>query len=53
MKILKNIETGIINTLEDPFGACIGAAWWILCLGVGAAILRGVINFVFQLNGLT
>ena len=53
MKILKNIETGIANALEDPFGACLGAAWWILCLGVGAWVLRMTTNFVFQLNGLT
>ena len=53
MVILKNIETGIINALEDTLGACIGAAWWILCLGVGTAILRGVTNFVFRINGLS
>jgi hypothetical protein len=52
MRILKSIETGMINALENPFGACIGAAWWILCLGTGTWLLRGVLNFVFQINGL-
>ena len=53
MVILENIKTGIVNALKDPLGACFGAAWWILCLGLGAWVLRGVLNFVFHLNGLS
>ena len=52
MVILENIKTGIVNALKDPLGACVGAAWWILCLGLGTWVLRGVLNFVFQINGL-
>ena len=53
MTILKSIETGIVGALENPLGACLGAAWWILCLGTGTWTLRGVLNFVFRINGLS
>ena len=52
MRVLRSIESGIVNALENPLGACIGASWWILCLGAGMWLLRGVINFVFRINGL-
>tara|TARA_Y100001963_G_C6632940_1_gene377156 strand:+ start:237 stop:536 length:300 start_codon:yes stop_codon:yes gene_type:complete len=52
MVIINNIKTGIVNALKDPLGACFGAAWWILCLGLGAWVLQGVLGFVFQINGL-
>tara|TARA_R110000796_G_scaffold86467_1_gene187065 strand:- start:2430 stop:2588 length:159 start_codon:yes stop_codon:yes gene_type:complete len=51
MQIVDSVKTGITSALQNPLGACLGVAYWILCLGVGAWAIQWVINFVFRLNG--
>jgi len=49
--MIEYTRTALTKTLEDPLGIAMGLAWWILCLGLGAWVLRGVIGFVFMING--
>ncbi len=51
MQIVDNIKTGIVSALQNQLGACLGVAYWILCLGLGAWTVQWVTNFVFRING--
>lgn len=51
MQIVENIKTGITSALQNPLGASIGVAYWILCLGLGAWVIQYTTGLMLRING--